>query len=357
MENERLDLSRIDWEQVLPRLGVHEDFLSKNQGPCPICGGKTRFRFDNKLGHGTWYCNKCLAGNGITLVAKVNGWTNEDAFKAIMDAARIVPIRPYVVTARKEVSRDDLRSKLQTLWDEAVPVSGGDPVWRYVHHRVPRLGALPPPSDLRYHPSLEFWEQYKDARGRTRYKSRGKYPAALLKIRDREGRPVNLQRIYLSAEGTKANLRSSSSPEQLLKVKKQMTGVSKFTGGAIHLYAPDGTGRLGVGEGFETQLAVRAAYRNDLPVWACLSEAGLRHFIIPSWVKELHIFADNDPPDEKGRRPGQASAIALFRRALKEGFTCGTKTHTGKRVFLHVAKTEGTDFNDQWLELVKQQAA
>jgi hypothetical protein len=83
-----------------------------------------------------------------------------------------------------------------------------------------------------------------------------------------------MQRIYLSAEGAKANLRSSSSPEQLLKVKKQMTGVSKFTGGAIHLYAPDGSGRLGVGEGFETQLSVRAAYRNDLPVGLAYPKPG-----------------------------------------------------------------------------------
>ena len=356
MENQELDLSQIDWEQVLPRLGVNQEFLAKKQGPCPICGGNTRFRFDNKEGHGTWYCNKCEAGNGITLVARVNGWTNEEAVKAIRDEARIVPIHPYVVSSHKEPSRDELRSKLQTLWDEAVPVTEGDPVWLYVGNRVPGLTVLPPPSDLRYHASLEFWEEYKDGRGRTRYKSRGKHPAALLKIRDKDGRPVNLQRIYISPDGKKAQLRSSSNSD-LLKVKKQMTGVSKFTGGGIHLYAPDGSGRLGVGEGFETQLSVRAAYRNDLPVWACLSETGLRKFIIPSWVKELHIFADNDPPDEKGRRPGQSSAIALFRRALKEGFSCNTKTRTGKWVCLHVPKVEGTDFNDQWLAHVKQRAA
>jgi hypothetical protein len=71
-------------------------------------------------------------------------------------------------------------------------------------------------------------------------------------------------------------------------------------------------------------------------------------------VKELHIFADNDLPDEKGRRPGQASAISLFSRALKEGFAYGAQARVGKRVFLHIAKREGSDFNDQWLEHVNQ---
>jgi hypothetical protein len=37
---------------------------------CPICGGKDRFRFDNKEGRGTWFCNQCdpQSGDGFSLV-------------------------------------------------------------------------------------------------------------------------------------------------------------------------------------------------------------------------------------------------------------------------------------------------
>ncbi|TAJ88609.1 MAG: hypothetical protein EPO10_01440 [Reyranella sp.] len=40
---------------------------------CSICGGKDRFRFDDKGVEGTWFCNQCRAGTGIILVRKLNG--------------------------------------------------------------------------------------------------------------------------------------------------------------------------------------------------------------------------------------------------------------------------------------------
>jgi hypothetical protein len=32
---------------------------------CPVCGGSDRFRFDDKEGRGTWFCNQCGAGDGL----------------------------------------------------------------------------------------------------------------------------------------------------------------------------------------------------------------------------------------------------------------------------------------------------
>ncbi|MEW5891084.1 MAG: DUF7146 domain-containing protein [Pseudomonadota bacterium] len=357
MKSEGLDLGQINWNLVLPRLGVDDKYLTKTQGPCPMCGGNTRFRFDNKEDHGTWYCNRCGAGNGVTLVAKVNGWSNAEAFKAILNESTVVPLRPYIVRARKEPTRDELRSKLQRIWDEALPIVPGDPVWRYLHARIPGLGPLPAPSELRHHPALEYFEPYKDAKGRNRSRSCGKFHAMLAKIRNKDGRPVNLHRTYLSEDGQKARILRTGSTDEYLKVKKMERGVEKYTGGAVHLYAPDGTGRLGVGEGIETMLAVRAGYKNRLPVWPCLNEGGVRKFVIPDWVTELHIFADNDLPDEKGKRVGQEAAAALLRRAVKEGFVLGARRTGARRVFLHIPKEEGTDFLDQWVAMQGLRAA
>jgi putative DNA primase/helicase len=43
------------WPQVLARLGLPESALRNRHGPCPVpsCGGKDRFRFDNKRKRGT----------------------------------------------------------------------------------------------------------------------------------------------------------------------------------------------------------------------------------------------------------------------------------------------------------------
>ncbi len=31
------------WSELLPLLGVDRKYLTAKQGPCPLCGGKTRF--------------------------------------------------------------------------------------------------------------------------------------------------------------------------------------------------------------------------------------------------------------------------------------------------------------------------
>lgn len=42
------------WRAILPRLGLDQSFLTGRHCPCPICGGKDRFRFDDQEGRGTW---------------------------------------------------------------------------------------------------------------------------------------------------------------------------------------------------------------------------------------------------------------------------------------------------------------
>ncbi|WP_323929004.1 DUF927 domain-containing protein [Aeromonas caviae] len=60
------------WPDLLIAVGIDTP-LSGKHGPCPACGGKDRFRFDNKGGRGTWICNQCGAGDGLDLVGKVTG--------------------------------------------------------------------------------------------------------------------------------------------------------------------------------------------------------------------------------------------------------------------------------------------
>lgn len=57
------------WPRLLPALGISV-LLNGQHSPCPLCGGKDRFRFDDKAGKGSWICNQCGAGDGLNLVEK-----------------------------------------------------------------------------------------------------------------------------------------------------------------------------------------------------------------------------------------------------------------------------------------------
>ncbi|WCG84985.1 AAA family ATPase [Pectobacterium sp. A5351] len=52
-------------------------------GACPACGGKDRFRFDDKEGRGTWFCNQCGHGDGLDLVARAKNCDLSDAAKQV----------------------------------------------------------------------------------------------------------------------------------------------------------------------------------------------------------------------------------------------------------------------------------
>ncbi len=57
------------WQGVLEGAGVTLP-QGRKHGPCPMCGGRDRFRFDDRDGRGTWICNQCGAGDGLTLFAR-----------------------------------------------------------------------------------------------------------------------------------------------------------------------------------------------------------------------------------------------------------------------------------------------
>ncbi|GLX82478.1 primase-helicase zinc-binding domain-containing protein [Thalassotalea eurytherma] len=70
------------WESTLNSLRVHVPANNKH-GACPICGGSDRFRFDDKEGRGTFYCNQCGAGDGFSLVSKALNLSFNDTVKEI----------------------------------------------------------------------------------------------------------------------------------------------------------------------------------------------------------------------------------------------------------------------------------
>src|SRR3954447_3297839 len=78
-----VERARGRWREILPQLGVDTRFLVNQHGPCPLCGGRDRYRFDDRDGSGSYYCNQCGAGVGVILVRKLHGWDHKTACNEI----------------------------------------------------------------------------------------------------------------------------------------------------------------------------------------------------------------------------------------------------------------------------------
>jgi phage/plasmid primase-like uncharacterized protein len=92
------------WPDILGALGIADHHLTRRHGPCPGCGGRDRYRFDDRDGRGTWICGgggNPQAGDGFGLLRHVYGWTAAEALHAVArylgmdaDAAGAPPTRP-----------------------------------------------------------------------------------------------------------------------------------------------------------------------------------------------------------------------------------------------------------------------
>jgi putative DNA primase/helicase len=286
------------WPGILQQLGIESRYLSNKHGPCPVCNGKDRFRFDDKGGRGTWICSHCGSGDGFTLLRQVFGWSFAAAAKEV---DRVVG----TVQAGKVTQERSEESKLQALrevWKAGREVSKGDPVWLYLNRR---LGLEVMPADLRFHPALAHTDG-------------GKHPAMLAIMRYPNGEAASIHRTYLTGDGHKA---------QVSEVKKFMAGKPLNTA-SVRL---SGVGvRIGIAEGIETALA--ASKRFQTPVWAATNAQLLEAWVPPEGVQEVLIAGDND-----ASWTGQAAAYSLARRLVRGGY----------KVEVQIPGTTGKDWADE----------
>lgn len=285
MQRSASEIATGRWLYILASLGVDESFLADKHGPCPMCGGKDRYRFDDKDGRGTWICNQCGAGDGYELLQRLNNWTFRDASENVR---RVVGDAPAAAT-RKAPDTSQRSAIIRRTWAEAQPVSDGDPVSLYLASRVGRIERVAP--CLRYHPALA----YVHDDGQVTH-----HPAMVAAVTDKHGKGVTLHRTYLTKDGRKANVPAVKK----LMPGKPLNGASiKLSG--LHEY-------LGIAEGIETALA--ASNRFGVPVWACVSSGLLEQWDFPDGLKRVVVFGDND-----AKYGGQASAYRIAHRLAVAG--------------------------------------
>jgi len=286
--SERLDMRQIAqgrWRSILAILGMDERALSGKHCACPMCGGKDRFRFDDREGRGTYFCSGCGAGDGVQLAMGITGQSFRDVAREIERIAGTV----QPIASKPERSDDDKLKALRRAFKESKPIERDDEACRYLAGRGLRLYDLP--ENVRTHPGM----QYRDGGAVL-----GTFPAMLATVTDATGRAVSIHRTYLQ-DARKAPV---SAP------KKLMQGLP-LAGAAIRLTPVSRS--LGIAEGIET--AIAAAELFEVPTWSCISTAGIESFEPPEGVEHVIIFADHD-----GNFAGQAAAYRAAHRLALRGY-------------------------------------
>jgi putative DNA primase/helicase len=275
------------WPGILQALGIGAEYLRNKHGPCPVCGGKDRYRFDDKEGRGTWYCSQCGSGDGFGLLMAANGWNFAEAAKEVERVIGAVP----ATAVEPDRSEADKVDALRAVWTQARPVTVGDPVWKYLKGRTDLTFV---PQDVRYHPELRYVNDAGELLGM--------YPAMLALMRYPDGNVASIHRTYLNCDGGKADVP---------KPKKMMAGKPLKTS-AIQFFKP--CEYLGIAEGVET--ALRASIRFCVPVWAASNAELLKAWVPPAGTKRVLIAGDND-----ASFTGQEAAYSLAKRLVREGYT------------------------------------
>lgn len=285
------ELANGRWYGILSTFGVATTFLRNKHGPCPVCAGRDRFRWDNKDGKGTFYCSQCGAGDGFELLMRLKGWD----FK--QTAAEIESI---VGTVKQEQPRrlmtpEEQRTAMRKRWKECRAVSAGDPVAKYLKRRV---GLDNLPAILRSAPDR---------------------PAMVALMQAPDGKASMVHTTFLTEDGNKAPMDNC---------RLMMPGTIA-DGSAVRLASHGDV--LGIAEGIETALSATAL--TGLPCWAALNEVLLQKWIAPPDVRKVVIFGDYDT-----NYVGQSAAYMLARKLSRQ--------KDAPEVEVRIPSAIGDDWND-----------
>ena len=292
------------WKGIITMLGCDPKFLEDRHQACPFCGGKDRFRFDDKDGSGSYFCSGCGAGYGMDFVRTMRGWDFPTAAREV-DA---IIGRVRADKTKSERSETDKRNALIRILRGAGRISPDSPSWIYLNRRCGNPDGIL--NDLRHHPAIK-------------HTGGGSHPALLAILRYPDGTGACVHRTYLTVDGQKASVDP---------VRMMMPAPSPLSGSAIRLGPL--SERLGIAEGIETSICVGKLA--GLNVWSAVSANGLENWVPPEEAKSIAVFGDNDVSFT-----GQEAAYSLAKRLKTKGLD----------VEVHIPPIVGKDYCDIWCEM------
>lgn len=266
--------ARGQWPRILPALGL--EVVKNRHMPCPVCQGNDRFRFDDKDGRGTWICNHCGAGDGLTLVEKALSISLSEAAARVSELSGALPaVQPETLcqsTADEEDARAASIILAQQLISTAKEVTGNAYLCRkgWPQHSALTLAKPQKVATISYRPG-----------------------DVVVPLHDMTGELVNVQ--LINAAGEKRTLKGGQ------------------VRGACHvLSSGKPTKRIWLTEGYATGLTVHNLTGDE--VWVALSSVNL--LSLAGLVREkyatlpLLIAADRDLNGDgqaKARQAAEAS--------------------------------------------------
>ncbi len=285
------------WYGILRNLGVDDSFLRDKHGPCPLCGGgKDRFRWDDKGGSGSFFCNSCGSGDGMKFAMLWTGREFKDVAKEI----------DGMVGNLEQVFKDtkpDPKVWLNAVAARRAPIDSINPVRSYLNSR-----GLKPVQGIEYCESIRYWHDGQATN----------YPAMVCLIRDASGSPLSWHVTHLTATGEKASVDP---------VRKILPPVRALAGSAIRLGGMAES--IGIAEGIETALAVSQTF--GIVCWSAMNATLLEKFTPPEGIKSVCVYGDND-----ANYTGQKAAYTLAHR-LRDTVS----------VDVRLPGLTGTDFADE----------
>lgn len=298
------------WYGILTSLGVPESYLTGKHGPCLFCQGIDRWRWDNKDNRGSYICGQCGSGTAFQLVMKHFGINFKEALKRVNEALGGGYVKMDTVQNNK-MSEADIKVMLNKIWTASAPLSGSDPVSKYLHSR----GLALTPDNVRYCPEC----YHRDTKLH--------YPAMVAKIMNHAGAPISLHRTYLDMD--------KPQKADIEKTRKLTPGIEPLPGGAIRLFPPKNNTII-VCEGIETGIACAQIF--DEGVYACISNTIMEGFEPTEGIRKVIICGDSD-----AKFAGQVSAFVLAKRLHSEDYI----------VEVRLPETIGDDFNNVLIEMAK----
>jgi len=316
-------LAKGKWPSILRGTGIDERALSQKHGPCPMCGGKDRFRTIQLDGDLRWICNQCGGGDGMDLYM---GITSQD-FKQAADDLRPT-VGGYQCLPPDVIQKKDRRRIMKNnveLWGDGV--SQHPMLEEYLKSR----GLAPAEyagADLRLAEKVPYFDE--DG------KRKGTLPAMLARVSTRDGKLALVHRTYLHKRADNFEFAT----------KKKMTSSARdWKGGGIRLFGTKQahqkmtSSAMIVAEGIETALSMRArVYRKSgllVPCWAAVSANAMENIAIPDHITHVLIGADND-----ASFTGQKAAYTLANRLTLH-------KQWKKKVTVEVPDEIDTDWNDE----------
>jgi len=272
------------WIDILHGLGVDPRHLQNKHTPCPFCGGKDRYRFDNKDGKGTYICGQCGSGDGFQFTQKMFGW---DFARTAKEIRLIIGECKRVVVKKKNP-----RYALKKIAQAARPISKDSDLVKYLTSR----GISSIPKSLKEADLYYFEDGIKT----------GTFPTLVSLVTDKSGKGLTYHLTYTH----RCEKLKCSAP------KKIMTPVYPLKGGYVELYPVEE--HIAVAEGIETALAVRD--KTELPVLSSLNAQNLAALELPDIVKKVDIYGDNDLS-----YCGQRAAFTLAERLVRKGIEVEVK--------------------------------